>query len=98
MSNGLNLRFAVEPVRYILGPSVTAAYVALGNAGLTALQNGARQILIQNGTDGDVMISFDGVTDHFPVFLGAFVLLDITTNKNDQAGSLYLAAGTTIYA
>ena len=98
-TSNLKVRFGMEPVKWLLGASITANYVALADVtGNTLIVHPGRQILIQNATDGDVMISLDGITDHVPIFMGSFILLDISSNKEDPSGAFDMAKGTTIYA
>lgn len=97
MSSNLSVRILPEAVLTETGALIAAgagAYVAIG----TPLENPSRLVLFQNGTDGDVMISFDGVTDHMPVFLGAFVLLDVTTNRSNTGGAFNVGEGTQFWA
>ncbi len=98
MANTLILGMAIEQVQYITAGNIDATYNAMATlGGIVGAQHGARQVLIQNGTDGDVMISDDGVTDKAPVFKGAFILLDVTSNKTNPAGAFYMPAGTVLY-
>lgn len=97
MASNLSVSLQPEVVRSNTGVLIAAGegtpgnYVNIG----VPLAQPSRLILFQNGTDGAVMISFDGgITDHLPVFAGAFVLLDITTNRTDTGGAFNLAKGT----
>ena len=97
MSSNLSVRILPEQVKTETGANIGAGagtYVAIG----TPLAEPARLILFQNGTNGDVMISFDGVTDHMPVFLGAFVLLDVTTNRANTGGAFNIGEATQFWA
>ena len=94
MQANLSVRLTPEPVRSLAAGSVGVGYTAIG----TPLKNPAKILLFQNGTDQSVMISFDGVNDHFPLFSGTFVLLDASTNRTDPAGSCTVAANTQFYA
>lgn len=93
MQTNLSVRLTPETVRSVAAASVGAGYTAIG----TPIANPAKILLFQNGTDANVMISFDGVNDHLPVFAGAFVLLDASTNRTDPAGSCTVPANTTFY-
>lgn len=97
MSSNLSVRILPEAVKSETGANIGAGagtYVAIG----TPLANPGRITLFQNGTDGDVMISFDGVSDHMPIFLGAFVLLDVTTNRSKTGGAFNVGEGTQFWA
>lgn len=99
MNHNLHIRFAMEPVKWLLGSDVGADYLPLADVnGDTLIASPGRQILVQNGTDGDVMISIDGITDHVPVFKGSFILLDIAANKEGPSEMFDMAKGTIIYA
>jgi hypothetical protein len=94
MASNLSVSLAPEAVRSVLGATIAAGAGAYVNVG-TVLAQPARLILFQNGTDGDVMVSFDGgITDHMPIFLGAFVLLDVTTNRTDTGGAFNISQGS----
>lgn len=105
MANNLLINLVAEPVRFLAASSIDNTYKAAANGVLEGSEFPVRQVLVQNGTDGDVMISLGGlsvptpntINDQFPVFSGSFVLLDITTNKTDPAGQLYISTGTVAY-
>lgn len=60
---------------------LAAASIIVGYTSVGKLPNSSRIINFQNLTDQDVMVSFDGFNDHFPVPARSFVLLDITSNR-----------------
>lgn len=86
---------AFDPLRSIAAGSVSASYATLG----TAFDQRVRILKITNLSDGDVLISFDGDTDHDVVPAGSFVLYDMTTNSpaGVEVDQLVLAIGTQIY-
>lgn len=88
----LSIRLLPEAVRSIAYGSTSASYAAVG----TPLSNPARIIIFQNFTDGAMMVSFDGITDHIPVAGNGFILLDVTSNKTASQG-FYIAQGTRFY-
>ena len=90
---GLAIKLLPETVRSLAAGSIGAAYTGIG----TAFAHPIRIIMVQNLTDESCMFSFDGVNDHFPLPANGFFLLDVTTNKTDQAGTLYIAEGTRLY-
>lgn len=49
-----------------------------------------------NGTDGDMMISFDGTTDNVPVLSGSFDLYDLTSDQDTNEAFRY-EVGTQIW-
>ncbi len=63
----------------------------------TAFANPIRIIHIINDTDVLLFFSWDGVHDHAALPSSAFILLDITSNKNDRGEALYIGVGTRIY-
>lgn len=102
MQNNLLLNLWPETVKFIAAASINNAYAPISIDGtaatVSASGNPLRQVLIQNGTDGDIMISMDGVTDHMPVFRGAFLLFDVTSNSALPAGALNVSKGVSLYA
>lgn len=62
----------------------------------SAISNPARIFWINNLTDADLMCSFDGVNDHFPLPSDSFLIVDATSNKTFSPG-FYLAEGTRLY-
>jgi hypothetical protein len=86
------IRLALEPVRTLAFGSISGTYMGVG----TAISNPARVFWVNNLTDTDLMCSFDGVNDHFPLPSGGFVILDTTSNKTITQG-FYLAEGTRLY-
>lgn len=88
----LAIKILPEAVRSLAFGSISGTYMGVG----TPLSNPSRLVMFQNFTDGDVMVSFDGITDHLPVSANGFVLLDITANKTVTQG-FYIAEGTRFY-
>jgi hypothetical protein len=88
-----SIRVVPEPVRSLAFGSISGTYAAVG----TPLANPARIIMFQNFTNGDAMISFDGVNDHLPVAANGFVLLDVTANKVGAIQGFFIAKNTTFY-
>jgi len=81
-----------DAVRSVAFGSITGSYTAIG----TALGHAMRVLHFINGTDGDVMISFDGTTDNVPVLAGSFDLYDLTSDQ-DQNESFRYQSGTQLY-
>lgn len=83
-----------EPLRTLaFGFINDVTYTTLGSS----FVNPTRLIHLQNLTDVDVTISFDGVDDHLYVASGGFVLFDVTTNRDAQAVGLFFSVGTRLY-
>lgn len=82
MSQTYSSRMVPEPVRSLAFGGISGTYAVVG----TPLANPARIVIFQNFTDGDLMISFDGVNDHLPVPNKGEVKLDVTTNKTNIQG------------
>src|SRR5271163_2812874 len=56
----------------------------------------ARIVKFTNNSNADVYISWDGVNDHEIIPTGSFLLLDISSNK-EQERQLYIPEGTMFY-
>ena len=81
----------IEAVRTLLFGGITAAYANVG----TPITNPGTIFILQNSTDQDVMVSFAGGVDHIPLAKYTSMVLDITANRNNDAG-LFIQAGTQI--
>jgi len=90
---GLAIRLIPETLRSLAFGSIGAAYMGVG----TAFTRPIRIIHIQNLTDVQVIISFDGVNDHLVLPRNGYLLLDVTANKTREQG-FYIAEGTRVYA
>lgn len=90
-----SLIFRADPIRTLAFGSISGTYAAVG----TPLINLTRLILFQNGTDVNVIFSFDSVNDHIFVPTNGFVLLDLNTNKDSTTEVMgwYIQNGTQIY-
>lgn len=88
-----SLRIYPEPLRSIDSGTLSNVYMGIG----TPLEFPARVFQIQNTTDVDVLISWDGINDHQIIPSASFTLIDISANKvNDQGW--YVTAGQRFYA
>ena len=87
-------RLLIDPVRSLAHGSIAGGgvYTAIG----TSLTEPVRLLLVQNHTDAALMFSFDGTNNHFPLLASTQIILDITSNRINDAG-LYLAEGRPIY-
>ncbi len=75
----------------------TAASIGVGYSLVGTIVNASRIICFDNGTDSDVMISFDGFNDHFPVFSQTGKVLDCTTNRLENDVGWYVTSGQQIW-
>ena len=89
----LAIRFRAEPVRSSAFGSIGAGYTGVG----TVVEHPIRQFLIQNLTDATVMLSFDGINDHFPLPSNGFFLNDISSNQSHSAQGWFLAQESRLY-
>lgn len=93
MSTILAVRMYPEVLRTLAFGSISGTYAGIGAAFL----NPIRIMHVTNTTDVLLTFSFDGVNDHFVVPAGSFLLLDVTTNKSQNGGSLCISQGDRIY-
>jgi len=88
----IEIRVKFEPVRSLAFGSIGAAYMGVG----TPTDHPARMVLIQNFTDADLMFSFDGIEDHFPVKFDSSFILDVSSNKTIDTG-FFIEQGSRLY-
>jgi hypothetical protein len=89
-----SIRAIFEPLRTVAGTAITgSSYIGIGSP----LANPCHLSLIQNLTDQLLLFSIDGVNDHFALPAGGFFLPDITANRTDTGGALFIAQGTRFY-
>lgn len=88
----LAIRLVPDILRSVAFGSLSDTYIGIG----TAMTKPIRMILLQNLTDINVMISFDGINDTLPLPINGYLILDITSNKTIDQG-FFLAQGTRIY-
>ena len=69
-----------DAVRSVAFGSITASYTPLG----AAFAHAMRLLHFINDTNGTFMISFDGVTDNFPVLAEGFNLYDLTSDEDEN--------------
>lgn len=93
MSTILAVRMYPEALRTLAFGGISGTYAGIG----TAFLNPIRIMHITNTTNVLLTFSFDGVTDHFVVPSGGFILLDVTTNKSQNGGSLCISQGERVY-
>lgn len=83
----------VDALRSISNASISSSYQALGSS----LAHPMRLVRIMNNTNGDMLISFDTVTDNMFIPAGSFVLYDLTTNREESLTYFVFAVGTQFY-
>jgi hypothetical protein len=88
----IEIKVKFEPVRSRAFGDIGAAYMSVG----TSTDHPARMVLIQNFTDADLMFSFDGIEDHFPIKKSSSFILDVSSNKTVDAG-FFIEQGTKLY-
>ena len=86
-------RLAFEPLRSLDYTLISGSYALIG----TPFANPVRQLLLQNLTDANMIVSFDGVDDHVVVAASSGIIFDFCSNKNDTAGNLEQPAYTFCY-
>jgi hypothetical protein len=89
----LAIRLVPDILRSVAFGSLNAVYIGIG----TAMTKPIRMFVIQNFTNVNAMISFDGQHDHLPLASGAYLILDITSNKTIPQG-FFLPQGQRLYA
>lgn len=92
MSNAQSIRLAAIPVQTVAYSAVTSSFVAMG----AAMPEPIRVIKINNSTNSDIYVSFDGSTAHDVVVASSGMVVDITTNKSIEQG-MFLSQGTVVY-
>jgi hypothetical protein len=93
-TNSVIIRY--EPLRAITNAAITAAagaYVAVG----TPFANPARIIKCTNYTDTNLIISFDGITDHDTIAAFGYYVFDYSTNQAIPGGVLEQPSGTVLW-
>jgi hypothetical protein len=89
----LAIRLVPDILRSVAFGSLNAVYIGIG----TAMTKPIRMFVIQNFTNVNVMISFDGTNDHLPIASGSYLILDITANKTIEQG-FFMAQRQRLYA
>lgn len=89
-----SLRIYPEPLRSVSYLLMSTSYVNIS----TPIPNAARIIMFQNTTNNEVLISWDGTTDHQFIPSNGFVLLDVTTNKSSSQQGWFVGALTQFHA
>jgi hypothetical protein len=91
LASSILVRF--EPLRSIAFGSISGTYTGVG----APFANPIRLISIDNFTDENVLISFNGTDDNTVVASNGFKLFDYNSNKGEKAGLLEQPQGTRVY-
>ena len=86
------IRLVPDPARELAFGSIAAGYMGIG----TSFTKPVRILILQNMTDANLWISFDGVDDHIPIVAGGYMIIDVTANKTVDSG-FFIAEGTRMY-
>lgn len=76
-----------DPVRSVAFGSITNSYTFLGGV----FDHPMRVVHFINATDGDMMISFNGISDNIPVLANSFALYDLTSDQDADESFRYQA-------
>jgi|SRR5271170_728132 len=84
-----SIALRTDPVRTLAFGGISSSYAPIGSE----LDNGGRQMLVQNLTDATLMFSFDGVIDHFPLLPQSYFVMDVASNRVNNDG-WFITRGT----
>lgn len=82
-----------EPLRSIAFGGISGTYAGVG----IPFDNSARMVEMWNMTDANLLISYNGVTDHNFIPANSGKVLDYAANKSLQGGVGEQQAGTRVY-
>jgi hypothetical protein len=89
-----------DPIRAMASASITTSYQPIGFLSAPStpapFQHAMRVLHFINGTNGDVLISFDGVTDNAIALANTFDLYDLTSDEDTNESFRY-QLGTQVY-
>ena len=86
-------KIAYEPLRSLGHASISGTYAGVG----TPFANPVRMLKVNNATDANLTISFDGVTDMDFIFANSAYVFDYATNAVDPVGQLEQPLGKRLY-
>ncbi len=89
--SAIKVRF--ETLRSLGFAGITGAYAAVG----AAFANPVRLLRVTNLTNTNLLVSFDGTTNHDVVPASGFFLYDYCSNMAQQAGSLEQPIGNRVF-
>lgn len=87
------IRIQFEEIRSVAFGDISGAFVAIGNP----FEHPIRVVKVVNTTNAEVIISYDGLTEHDVLPSGSFTLYDWCANKSDPAGGAFQAVGTQVW-
>ncbi len=87
-NSAASVKVYYEPLRSLAAGSITGAYAAVG----TPFVHPVRQLIVHNLTNANVLVSFDGVTDHTVLSATSAEILDHGSNKSNQGGDFVQTA------
>jgi hypothetical protein len=87
-----SIELRAEAQRSLGFGSIGASYASIG----TEIARPIRILIVQNLTNALLQFSFDGVVDHFVLPANGQFVLDITTNREENAQGFYVSRGTNI--
>jgi len=93
MASATAQRIRYEPVRSLAFGAITAAYVGVG----ATFANPVRILMIDNLSDTDLYVSFDGINDHTIVAAHSGKVLDYASNRMAPADHLEQSVGERVY-
>lgn len=93
MSGALPQRVRYETLRSLAYTSISGTYAGVG----TAFANPVRLIKVNNTTDANLIISFDGVNAHDFVFAQSAYVFDYASNKEGPVDKLEQSVGDRVY-
>ena len=93
MASATAQRVRFENLRSLPFGSITGAYVGVG----PAFANPVRMLIIDNITDSDLYVSFDGINDAMIVPALSGKVLDYASNKMSPADHLEQSKGERVY-
>ena len=82
------------PLKTLAGGSFTGSYVVIDAAGLPEACNFIR---INNLSNKDILISYDGTTDHDFLLSGTALELDLQKNAQPPSHTALMKQGTKVY-
>lgn len=90
-SNAVLIKY--EELRSLAFGSISGAYAGVGSP----FANPVRMICLDNLTDEDLVVSFNGTTNHTPVPARSGRVLDYCSNTSMQSGVAEQQVGTRVY-
>lgn len=93
MASATAQRIRYEPLRSLAFGSITGTYAGIG----APFAHPVRMLMIDNFSNENVVISFDGITDHTVVAAHSGKVLDYASNRMSPADHLEQAVGERVY-